>query len=135
MIFGPGNLDLVNFIGVKLICISISKSRTASEKMYFFQFSPFKNLKHQIWNCRLIGSGQLKVIITYIYRTSPFPPPPPPTPPKCYIPSFKATGLVVLGQIFFKVLTIYGHGEHLRHVSWTKYINFLFPFALRVVIV
>ena len=26
---------------------------------------------------------------------------------------------------FFKVYTIYGHGGHLCHVTWTIYINFL----------
>ena len=26
---------------------------------------------------------------------------------------------------FFKVFTIYGHGGHLGHVTWTIYINFL----------
>ena len=25
----------------------------------------------------------------------------------------------------FKIFTIYGHGGHLGHVTWTKYINFL----------
>ena len=28
---------------------------------------------------------------------------------------------------FFKVFTIYGHGGHLGHVTWTIYINFLSP--------
>ena len=29
---------------------------------------------------------------------------------------------------FFKVFTIYGHGGHLGHVTWTIYINFRSPF-------
>ena len=29
-------------------------------------------------------------------------------------------------EVFFKVFTIYGHGSHLGHVTWTKYTNFLF---------
>ena len=33
---------------------------------------------------------------------------------------------------FFKVFTIYGHGGHLRHVTWTIYINFRFPFPWRL---
>ena len=33
------------------------------------------------------------------------------------------------GEDFFKVFTIYGIGSHLGHVSWTKYIKFLSPFA------
>ena len=29
---------------------------------------------------------------------------------------------------FIKVFTIYGHGGHLRHVTWPIYINFGSPF-------
>ena len=29
------------------------------------------------------------------------------------------------------VCTIYGHGGHLNHVTWQKYIKFLSPFARR----
>ena len=32
---------------------------------------------------------------------------------------------------FFKVFTIYGHGSHLGHVTWTIYINFLSHFPRR----
>ena len=31
-----------------------------------------------------------------------------------------------------KGFTIYQHGGHLYHVTWTKYINFLPPFAWRL---
>ena len=33
---------------------------------------------------------------------------------------------------FFKVFPVYGHGCHLGHVTWMKYINFLAPFARRL---
>ena len=33
---------------------------------------------------------------------------------------------------FFKVFTIYGHGGHLGHVTWTIYINFRSPFTRRL---
>ena len=33
---------------------------------------------------------------------------------------------------FFMVFTIYGHGGHLGHVTWTIYINFRFPFPRRL---
>ena len=33
---------------------------------------------------------------------------------------------------FFKVFTIYGHGGHLCHVTWTIYINFRSPFPRRL---
>ena len=36
------------------------------------------------------------------------------------------------GEDFFKVFTIYGHGGHLGHVTWTIYINFLSPFPRRL---
>ena len=50
---------------------------------------------------------------------------------RCYIPSLKAIGSGS-GEDFFKVFTIHGHGGHLGHVTWTKYIKFLFPFAIRL---
>ena len=33
---------------------------------------------------------------------------------------------------FLKVFTIYGHGGHLGHVTWTIYTNFCFPFPRRL---
>ena len=33
---------------------------------------------------------------------------------------------------FFRVSTIYGHGGHLGHVTWTIYINFRSPFPRRL---
>ena len=33
---------------------------------------------------------------------------------------------------FFKVFTIYGHGGHLGHVTWTIYINLCSPFPRRL---
>ena len=33
---------------------------------------------------------------------------------------------------FFKVFTIYGHGGHLGHVTWTIYPNFRYPFPRRL---
>ena len=33
---------------------------------------------------------------------------------------------------FFKVFTIYWHGGHLGHVTWTIYINFRSPFPRRL---
>ena len=32
---------------------------------------------------------------------------------------------------FFKAFTIYGHGGHLGHVTWTIYTNFPSPFPRR----
>ena len=33
---------------------------------------------------------------------------------------------------FLRVFTIYGHGGHLGHVTWTIYINFRSPFPRRL---
>ena len=39
--------------------------------------------------------------------------------------SFKIVGVVVLEKKIFKgFFTIFGHGGHLGHVTWTIYINF-----------
>ena len=48
------------------------------------------------------------------------------------MPSFKIIGLLLCRRRFLKVLTIYGHGGHLGHVTWTIYINFLSPFLRRL---
>ena len=80
--------------------------KTARENAYF-QLFPFKSLGDQIWPCHKIG--QMSSFINFKELS-----------PRCYIPNFKATGPVVRRNIFFKVFTIYGHGSHLDHVSWTK---------------
>ena len=36
------------------------------------------------------------------------------------------------GEEFLKVFTIYGHGGHLGHVTWTIYTNFRSPFPRRL---
>ena len=36
------------------------------------------------------------------------------------------------GKVFFKDFTIYGHGGHLGHVTWTIYVNFCSPFPRRL---
>ena len=36
------------------------------------------------------------------------------------------------GEDFFKVFTIYGHGGHLGHKTWTIYTNFCSPFPRRL---
>ena len=48
------------------------------------------------------------------------------------MPSFKIIGLLVLEKKIFKGFTIYGHGGHLGHVTWTICINFLSPLLRRL---
>ena len=46
--------------------------------------------------------------------------------------AFVEIGPPVLEKKIFKVFTIYGHGSHLGHVTWTVYINFRSPFPRRL---
>ena len=39
----------------------------------------------------------------------------------------KFNGLLVLHEKILRAFTIYGHGSHLSHMTWTIYINFLPP--------
>ena len=48
------------------------------------------------------------------------------------MPSFKIIGHLVLEKTILMVFTIYGHGGHLGHVTWTIYINFRSPFLRRL---
>ena len=41
------------------------------------------------------------------------------------MPSFKIIGLLVLKMKILKDFTIYSHGGHLGHVTFTIYFNFL----------
>ena len=74
--------------------------------------------------CRKLGQGQLSVIINinfveleYIMLHAKF--------QDHYDYKF-------CRKIFLKVSTIYGHGGHLSHVTWTIYIKFLSPFPMRL---
>ena len=46
--------------------------------------------------------------------------------PQCYIPSFMKISPPVLEKKILKVLTIYGHGGHLGHVTRIMSTNFHF---------
>ena len=48
------------------------------------------------------------------------------------MPSFVEIGLPVPEEKIFKDYTIYGHGGHLGHVTWTIYIHFRSPFLRRL---
>ena len=52
--------------------------------------------------------------------------------PRCYIPSFFEIGPLVPEKTILKSFTIYEHGGHLGHVTWTIYINFCYPFPMRL---
>ena len=48
------------------------------------------------------------------------------------MPSFKIIGLSVLEKKILKVNTIYGHGSHLVHETWTIYTKFGSPYLRRL---
>ena len=93
-------------------------------KIHCFTFFLFESIRDQIWPCRKIGQGQPSFIIW--------------------------TNLVVLKrpmlhtkfqdhqpfgsreEDFFKLFTIYRHGCHLGHVTWTIWINFRSPVPKRL---
>ena len=52
--------------------------------------------------------------------------------PGLYIPSFVEIGSPVLEKKIFEAFTIYGHGGHLGHVTWTICANFGSPFPKRL---
>ena len=70
----------------------------------------------------IIGQGQPRVII-YINSEG--------LNPIMLHTKFQGNRSSGLGEDFFKVFNLYGHEAHLGHVTRTKYINFLFPFAYR----
>ena len=47
---------------------------------------------------------------------------------RCYTPSFVEIGPPVPEKTIFMVFTIYGHGGHLDHVTWTILYKLLFLF-------
>ena len=46
------------------------------------------------------------------------------------MPSFMIIGLLVLYEKILEVSTIYGHGGHLDHVTWTIYKKIMFGQAV-----
>ena len=93
-------------------------------KIHRFHFFPYKILSEQNWPCSKIGQGQPRVII-YINLVVPEYP----------MLQTKFQGLRPYGsgeEDFFKVFTLYGHGGHLGHVTWTIYINFHSPFPRKI---
>ena len=84
-----------------------------------FHFFPLKSQCDQSWPCRKIGQGQPKVMI-YINCDGP-------VPDATYQVSLKSSHRFQW-RSFIKVFTIYGHGSHLGHVTWTIYANLNSPF-------
>ena len=82
---------------------------TSYQNIHCFIFFPYKSIMDQIWPCRKIGQGQPRVIIW--------------------------TNLLVLEHPMLHTksqgFTIYGHGGHLGHVTWTVWTNVRSPILRR----
>ena len=90
------------------------KEHNSNRKRLIFLF---KSLWDQIRPCHKIGQGHCRVII-YINFIE--------LSPLMLHTKFQGNWPNGYGaEHFFKVFTIYRHGVHLGHVTWTKYINFL----------
>ena len=65
-------------------------------KIHRFTFFPYKSIRDQIWPCRKIGQGQPRVIIYINFVELEWV-----LSPKCYMPSFKIIGFLVLEKKIF----------------------------------
>ena len=95
-------------------------------KINSFHFFLQKSLSYQIWPCRKIGQGQPRIIIWTNYDKQ-----------ESSMLHTKFHGNRSTGsreEDFWRVLTIYGHGSHLGHVTSIMSINyhFLVPESLHV---
>ena len=88
-----------------------------------FHFFPHKCLYNQIWPWPKIGQGHPRVIIYAIYDG--------PTSQMLHT-KFHANRPSCSGEDVWRVFTIYGHGGHLGHVTWTPYANFRSPIPWRL---
>ena len=84
-------------------------------KIHCFTFFSYKNINNQTWPCHKIGQGQHRVIIFINLVGLEHP----------------MQHTKFQGHRFFKVFTIYGHGSHLGHVTWTVWTNFRSPIQRR----
>ena len=103
--------------------ISIPKSTITTQKWKFLAFQ-FKCPWNQNWPCRKIGQGQPTVMIYIIFVVL-----------QTLMLHAKFQGNFAQWfwrRRFFKVLSIFEHGGHLGHVTWTIYIIFLSPFPRRL---
>ena len=87
-------------------------------------FSPYKCLCYQIWpwpkNRSRSFQGHHLNKVWWAH-------------PRCYIPSFVEIGPAVPEKkIFEGFFSIYGHGGHLGHVTWTPRTNFQSPISWRL---
>ena len=88
----------------------------------YFHFIVPKSLHTKFDRKRSSGFCEKQVLILICKRLS----------PRSCMPSFKIIDFRFLRRRFLKVLTIYGRGGHLSHVTWTIYTSFGSPFPRRL---
>ena len=88
-----------------------------SWKMQCFHFFPLKSLCNQNWACRKIGQDQPNVMIYINYDG--------PESPMLHTKFRWNRSTGSRENDFFMIVTIYGHGGHLGHVTWTFRSPFL----------
>ena len=89
-----------------------------------FHFFPYKCICNQIWPWPKIGQGHPRVSIYAIYDG-----------PMSQMLHTKFHANRPSGseeEDFWRVFTIYGHGGHLGHMTWTPYANFRSPIPWRL---
>ena len=83
----------------------------------------YKSIRDQIWPCRKNGSGLTHgQYLNKLGSTR--------APCAAYKVS-RSSAFWFRRRRFSKVFIIYGHGEHLCHVTWNVWIKFLFPYPWR----
>ena len=92
---------------------------SSSIKWLSNSFSPYKSIRDQIWPCRKIGQGQPKVInhLNKLWWAQ---------GPNATYEGPRSLALCFQRRRFWRVITIYGRGGHLGHVTqmpWTKLLN------------
>ena len=90
----------------------------SSEKINSFQFFLLKSLSYQIWPCRKIGQGQLRIIIWTNYDGQ--------ESSMLHTKFHGNRSTCSREEDFKRIFTIYGHGSHLGHVTSIMSINFHF---------
>ena len=116
------NLDLWNlFIAIVSLSLTyqvriMTLASTIFKKSTFQRKFPFKSIRMQIWPWRLVGQGQLRIIIwTNLVG---------PTSPMLHTKSQGHRPSCSGEEDFERVFTIYGRGGHLGHVTKIFCIHF-----------
>ena len=90
-------------------------------KIHCFNFFLYKSIQDQIWSCCKIGQDQSWGIIWTNLVALEYP-----------MLHTKLSAFRFQRRRFLKDFTIYGHGSHLSHVTWTIWTSFCFLIPRRL---